>query len=140
MDRAFTAQVQDSHTKVNTATLLQKLKENRDRHQQEWEEAHGKWRVLQIEKMKDYLRALQGAIEDADKGGKIDWPNRHDFVLDEPFNHVKEYDRVIARLEMSVEVEIHINHKDFNKYVLDDWAWKEDFAMLNSTYTVGAPR
>lgn len=137
MDRAFAAKVQDNYTKVSTKALLLKLRANRDDHQQEWEEAHTKWRSLQIEKMKEYHSNLQGCIDKAEKGGKIEWPDISDFELDEPINHVKEYDRVIARLDMSVEDEIHISHSDFNKYVLDDWSWKPGFSELNSSY-IGA--
>lgn len=141
MERALTAQIQDNYTKVSTKDLLAKLKENRDLHRQEWEEAHGKWRELQIEKMKEYLQTFQRAIELADKGGKIAWPNKFDFILDEPQNHDKEYSRVISRLEMSVEDEVHISHNDFNKFVLDDWSWKDDFATVNSAYLgVGSAR
>jgi hypothetical protein len=126
MERRHEAHTQDNYTKVKTAELLEKLKE--------WEEAHGKWRHLQIEKLKEYLAAVQAAINTAEPGGKIGFPHQIEFVLDEPHSHVKEYNKVIARMEMTVDETIHISHTDFDKYVLDDWAWKRDFAATASLY------
>jgi hypothetical protein len=37
-------------------------------------------------------------------------------------------------MEMTVDETIHISHTDFDKYVLDDWAWKRDFAATASLY------
>jgi len=134
MDRAFEASTQDNYTKVRTSELLNKLKENRAIHDAEWEEAHGKWRSFQTGKMRAYLAALQTAIESAESGGKISFPHQRDFMLEEPKSHVAEYDKVIARMTMTVDETIHISHEDFDHYVLDDWSWKRQFAATNSIY------
>ena len=134
MERQFEAHTQDNYTKVNVKDLLEKLCENRMSHQQEWEEAHGKWRALQIEKLREYRAAVGTAIETADGGGKIEFPHKHNFTLTEPESHAKEYDKVIARMTMSVDETIHISHADFDHYVLDDWAWKQQFAATASLY------
>ncbi len=128
------AHAQERYTNVNVKELLEKLKANRESHQQEWEEAHGKWRGLQTTKMKEYLTAVQEAIDTAEGGGKIGLPSQHDFELDEPISHVKEYDKVIARMEMTVDENLYISHGDFDKYVLDDWSWKREFAATASLY------
>ena len=134
MERQFEAHTQDNYTKVKTVELLDRLKENRTNHQQEWEEAHGKWRELQTEKLRDYLASVQACIDGAVDGGKIEFPNQRKFTLDEPKSHVKEYDKVIARMSMTVDETIHISHDDFDHYVLDDWSWKQQFAATASLY------
>ena len=128
------AHAQEKYTNVNVKDLLEKLKANRQSHQQEWEEAHAKWRELQTEQMQEYKAALQAAIDVATGGGKIEFPNRHDFVLEEPISHSKEYDKVIARMEMTVDETLYISHNDFDRYVLDDWSWKREFAATASLY------
>ena len=128
------AHAQENYTNVNVKELLKKLEENRMTHQQEWEEAHGKWRILQTEKLTEYLAAVQEAINIAKGGGKIEFPHQHSFTLDEPTSHVKAYDKVIARMEMTVDETLYISHIDFDKYVLDDWSWKEKFAATASLY------
>lgn len=134
MERAYEAHTQDNYTKVNVKDLLEKLEENRMTHQQEWEEAHGKWRSLQTEKIRKYLASVQAAIETAEGGGKIGIPDDGEYILDEPISHATEYDKVIARMTMTVDETIHISHKDFDKFVLDDWSWKRQFAATTSLY------
>ena len=128
------AHAQEKYTNVNVKNLLEKLKNNRESHHQEWEEAHGKWRELQTAKLKEFAASVQEAIEVAEKGGKIEFPPQHDFMLDEPINHTKSYDKVIARMEMTVDETLYISHTDFDRYVLDDWSWKREFAATASLY------
>ena len=37
-------------------------------------------------------------------------------------------------LELSVETEITLEADVFNQLVLDEWTWKNNFAMMASTY------
>lgn len=134
MERQFEAHTQDNYTKVNVEELLKKLQGNREIHQAEWEEAHGKWRGLQTDKMRAYLASVSQAIELAEAGGKIQFPDMRKFTLNEPESHAAEYDKVIARMTMTVDETIHISHPDFDKYVLDDWSWKREFAATASLY------
>ena len=134
MERQFEAHTQDNYTKVKTEELLTKLKANRTAHQTEWEEAHGKWRSQQTDKLKAYLAAVSQAIELAEAGGKIEFPHQRKFTLTEPQSHVSEYNKVIARMTMTVDETIHISHEDFDHYVLDDWSWKREFAATASLY------
>lgn len=134
MDIASEANTQDNYTKVMTADLLTKLKLNRATHDAEWEEAHGHWRNLQLGKMRDYITAVQARIDNGENGGDIEFPDRRDYLLDEPISHADEYDKVIARLDMCVDETVHINHVDFDHFVLDDWSWKKQFAMTASLY------
>ena len=56
------------------------------------------------------------------------------FKLDAPINQIKEYDRAIKMLEMSVDNDITLSEQEFAEYVLDDWHWKNQFTLTNSAY------
>lgn len=57
------------------------------------------------------------------------------FDLQVPQNHAKDYDQVIAMLEMCVDDELSIRSDEFACYVMDDWDWKEDFLHTNKRYS-----
>jgi hypothetical protein len=52
-----------------------------------------------------------------------------------PQDHTKEYDKVLKMLEMTVDKTIEMSESDFAQYVMDDWAWKREFAATASNYT-----
>ncbi len=51
-----------------------------------------------------------------------------------PEDHTKDYDRVLKMIDMSVDTEIELDQNDFSRYVLDEWEWKEMWAVSNSKY------
>jgi hypothetical protein len=51
-----------------------------------------------------------------------------------PEDHTKDYDRVLKMIDMSVDNEIELDQNDFSRYVLDEWEWKEMWAVSNSKY------
>lgn len=108
---------------VKKEGLLTTLKANRDSHRAAYEGA-----------MTGYRLALIGACEaklaDAKAGKRVGL--KIDLV--EPFSNEKDYDRIIRMLEMSINDEIHITEEEFNKYVMDDWSWKQGFATTNARY------
>lgn len=61
-------------------------------------------------------------------------PIRRSISLPEPIDRTKDYDRVIAMLEMSVEDEVELEEHDFDRYVLDNWEWKDLAYSTNSQY------
>lgn len=110
--------------KVKKDELLEKLKSNREAHQAIFDKAQDGYRKLCIELLEQMLAEA--------KAGKV---IRRKVELQEPVNQTKDYDRVIAMLEMSQDAVIELNEPDFAQYVLDDWAWKAQFTTTNSRYT-----
>lgn len=103
--------------------VLRRIKENRDKHAEDYEEA-----------MKGFKEALQELLtEKLDMLANGDIPSL-DIDLREPFHHLKEYDRMVDMLELTEETEITLTHYDFSKYVRDEWDWKEDFVNISNMY------
>jgi hypothetical protein len=112
---------------VDKAELINTLKQNRETHITEYEEALAGWR-------KKMTAACMETSQQADKGELKDFPRALNRLSDVPNSHVKDYDRVIQMLEMDVQEKMTINAQDFSRYVQDEWAWKERFDLSNSNY------
>jgi hypothetical protein len=112
-----------STVRVSKATLLEKLKANRDKHRSVFEEAIEGYHKAVVE-------ALEKALADA-KAGKKYTPT---VFLPEPEDHTDDYDRIIAMLEMSLDDELELPQREFSQYALDDWGWKHDFINTASAY------
>jgi hypothetical protein len=59
--------------------------------------------------------------------------------LTEPSDHTKDYDRVVAMLEMSVEETITLDAQDFDRCVMDNWDWSRFTLSTNTFYAAEAP-
>jgi hypothetical protein len=108
------------------AKLLETIKENRKNHHAAFEAALEAYRAKVIEVLEEQLEAAR-------KGERI--PRGHQ--LTQPMNMTKEYDHVIAMLEMTLEQEVELSHQEFAHYVLDQWHWKSQFANTASSYLCG---
>src|SRR5207244_12882206 len=96
--------------KVKREELLTKVRSNRDAHRELFLKAQEGYRKLIIEE-------LERMLADAREGRAI----QRSVTLTEPSNHVKDYDRVITMLEMSVDETITLEAQDFDRYVMDNW-------------------
>jgi hypothetical protein len=112
--------------KVDRIELLDIINENRQKHIEAVEEAldgyHAKLKELLLDEL-DHIEA------------KAPLHLENIVNLPVPRNYVKQYDTVIAMLEMSVDAQLEISHEDFKSYVMDDWGWKENFSTVYTTYT-----
>lgn len=110
------------HVKRNE--LLKRVTTNRDAHKQEFEKAMRgyekavrKWfeeRLAEIKEGRNYFEtAFRGPV---------------------PQNHTEDYDRVIDMLQMEIREELEIDEQQFAQYVRDDWGWKNQFILTNSSY------
>lgn len=110
---------------VNKDELLSALKANRDKHAKEFEE-------VQLAYERSVVEALEEALARAKDGVEFKtW--FQDLTV--PESHVKEYDRVIKMLEMSVKSEITIDSTQFNQYVMDEWGWRRGFEAVSAAYS-----
>jgi coenzyme F420-reducing hydrogenase alpha subunit len=108
--------------KVNKQELLGIVKQNREKHNNEYLESIKAYRVNAAD-------TLQKELDKIISGEKFQtW-----FDLKKPESHVKDYDIAIKMLEMSVDDTIVISEDEFNQLVQDNWTWKSIFK--NSYYS-----
>lgn len=109
---------------VSKKILLSKLKQNRETHLEIFLEAQKGYREAAIV-------ALDKMLDDAKSGKRFQTTIR----LVAPMNQTKDYDRVIAMMEMSIDDEIRLTEHEFQMYVLDQWDWKSLFSTSNRAYS-----
>ena len=110
--------------KISKNKLLTKMRENREAHRKQFEEALEGWKERVIEE-------LEKAVENAKKGIKFETF----FHLPRPDDHTADYDAIIDQVEWNERGEIELDIHTFNQYVRDDWGWKEDFISTNAMYS-----
>lgn len=109
--------------KVDKLELIVKVKENRNAHKKVFEKAINRYR-------EQVICELEKSISLAKEGKRI----RTQIYLPEPIDQTKEYDRALAMLEMSVDLNVELTKQDFAQLVLDDWSWKDSFTSTVSNY------
>jgi len=109
--------------RVKRDELLEKVRANRADHKNTFEKALKVYR-------EDVIAELERSILDAREGRRI----RRSIELVEPINQTKEYDKIIAMLQMSVDDEVVLTSEDFAQYVMDDWRWKDAFIGSTAGY------
>jgi hypothetical protein len=114
---------------VDKNDLLEKMRGNRERHRVIFLEALDGYRQRAIEQLDGQLKDL--------RNGKT--PQIY-ISIDRPVDHTRDYDRVIAMLEMHKGSEFTLSETDFSQYALDDWNWKRQWAASNSGYVSGGTR
>jgi len=108
---------------VNKDKLLKKLKKNRKKHVEIFEQAQEAYRKQMIEE-------LDRALKDAKAGKKI----KRAFTLPVPENHVEDFDTVIQMLEWHQDDEIELHPSDFQQYVENKWGWQKSFTANTESY------
>jgi hypothetical protein len=109
--------------KVKTADLVKVLKENRQKHVNEYKEAVRQFRLRAAE-------ALKRELDKCVSGKKFET----NLGMTRPTSHEKDYDLVIKMLEMSVEDVTILDHNEFNQFVMDEWSWKPNFRSSTTYY------
>lgn len=111
---------------VKVADLLRILKENREKHHQDFEAATAAWKA-------ECHTALTGAAQRVWDEGKIDWYGlMREFP--QPDSHLDDYDTAIGMLEMHAEATVPLTIEEYGAYVKDQWRWKDEWIGSNSKY------
>ena len=108
---------------VKQDELLKILQENRSVHKADYEDAYKGY----LETCAETLEKMLAEINAGDRE-TVQWTEYP------PQNQVKDYDRVIRMLELSVDDEIELSAEEFSNFVQDDWQWKDSWAVSNSHY------
>lgn len=113
--------------RLQKADLLAAIQENREGHRAIYEQALEGYKDQVREELEDYLRKI-------DK----DMILQVRIALPMPEEHLKDYDRIIRAIEMSIDEVIELNEYEFAQYVMDDWGWKNSFEASNTGYAAKA--
>lgn len=108
---------------VKKTELLQTLRENRAGHRDVFLKAQEGYK-------KQLIEYLDQMIEAARAGKKV----KHRIDLAEPQDRTKDYDRIIKMVEMNVEEHIKLDSVSFDRYVMDNWEWKDAVTTTNTAY------
>lgn len=112
--------------KINKYELLNIVRENKDKHVKDYEEAVNDYKAAAIKLAASHVELA--ATGELDKIAQIK------AMPAKPSSYEKEYDRAIRMLELSVEDVIELEEEIFNQLVLDEWTWKHQFALSASMY------
>lgn len=115
--------------KMSKTDLLDKIKENRDKHE-----------ALYLEAIEGYKDSLVKTLKKMLANAKANKEVEHFLTLEKPVNNLKDYDRAIAMLEVTIDTVIELDQNEFSNLFLDQWVWKDAFMATNSTYFNGHKR
>jgi hypothetical protein len=116
--------------KVKTNILLNKLRENKEKHIKEYNEASKNWKIKTTEALKKFHQESLQRLESSDRIEYI-----HFSCPVKPISHETDYILAIEMLEFSVDQELELTQQEFKTYVQDEWNWKHEFTTVNSAYT-----
>ena len=104
------------------------MRANRDAH-----------RALFLKAQEGYRKLVTEELDRMLKGAKDGLPIQRSVTLTEPSNHIKDYDRVITMLEMSVEDTVTLDAQAFDRYVMDNRDWSRFALATNTAYAAKTP-
>ena len=110
--------------KIKTKKLLEVLKENRNQHSLDFEDAYTAY-------VEQATKELEAAYTEAKNTNVI---ARNPIKAVEPHSYEDGYNTVIRMLEMSDDPVVELTQQEFSQYVEDKWAWKEAFTLTSSLY------
>ena len=108
---------------VNKGQLLEAMLANRERHEEEYQEARAKYR----EKVQAELAARLKQVAAGE-------PINLNFNLPQPQSFTEQYDDAIAMFEWETKDEMELEESDFQRYVLNKWEWANQFAIATQSY------
>jgi len=108
--------------KVKKVELLTIVKENRLKHEVEYVDSMHEFKTAAVKTLQDQIKKVE---ED---------PNEISIHIPVPISYVKDYDKAIRMLELSVDNEIILDSTEFNQLVQDEWHWKNDFLSNKTLY------
>jgi len=113
---------------VKVDELLLVLKENREKHSEEYKVAMEGYTAECVKQLRKRARLIK-----ANKlaGHHSTWLNFH---LPTPVTYTSSYDQVIGMLTMAQDEEIELTADNYKAWVQDEWEWKA-VAASNMSYT-----
>jgi hypothetical protein len=120
----FNAENGSSCVTAKKSEVLAEVRKNRIAHEAAYKQALVDYKESAVLELTEMLEKA--------KAGK---PFNRTVGAAPPPNHVRDYDRVIKMMEMSVKEELVLSENEFSNYVLDEWNWKQAFNQTIGTYS-----
>jgi len=108
--------------KVKTKKVISALKENKEKHIEEYKKAKEAYKLEGLEQLEKIKKDLESG-----KTGLC-------LSLVEPVERAEMFDDFIQMFEMEVEEEIELETEEFKLYVLDKGSQSESARFSNTTY------
>jgi len=108
---------------IEKGKLIEKIKENRDIHIKEYEEAE----IAYKKEAEIQLKKLTKDLKDGVLTLRLN--------LVTPVNRSSEYNKVIEMFEWEISDVVKLTQKEFNEYIHDENSEAIHTRMLNSTYS-----
>lgn len=120
--------------KVNKDELLKVIRDNKEKHIHDYEEAVHDYKLAVIKVSENNVKVSKKRLDNAKKGIYDFSGMMYLTIPKEPKSYEAEYNRAIRMLEMSVETDLDVDAIVFNQLALDEWQWKNDFILASSAY------
>lgn len=114
--------LQSRTVKVIKKTLIEKIKQNKETHIKEYQNAVVAYR----EEASNQLVKLQEKLQNGDIDLSLN--------LIKPVNNSEDYDKIIMMFEWDTNEEVEISQLEFSQYVLDELPFAVHAKLLNATY------
>lgn len=142
----------DRQVEVNREKLVAILRDNKQKHIKEYDEAVLGYREMALEKLQSEYEKAKVSIERNLEKSKVliqefdpsaskkhsDWLTLVEAVnvqLPVPRNFSKEYDAAIDMASWDVRETLELTHAEFQCFVRDVWDWSNDFFEVSKRYT-----
>lgn len=116
--------------KMNRLVLIDKIKEQRKKHLEEYALALAGWR----DKMSAMCMKVVGRSKDL-----IAYPRDLHKLSQLPEKHLGDFDDAINMLENATDAEIELDQDMFNTLVQGKWDWQSQVQLTNSIYGMQTP-
>ena len=122
-----------SRVNVKREELIEVLKENRDAHKKEYDEAYAGYVQLCIEALEDKLETVESAAK-APKDSPVKFELFFQDLMSAPENHVQDFQDVIDMFELSEDTKLSIGMEEYKRYYKNDWSWSRSWELSNKMY------
>lgn len=111
---------------MNRKDLISALEENLKVHLENYEEALQGWQRDYTTQLEEEYRNVTGPNWDGEGPWRMQDPR--------PISYENDYRNMISMLTSDIRDVIELSHYDYQRYVLDQWEWKDNFLLSNSKY------
>lgn len=112
--------------KINKQKLIDKLKENKIKHIEDYEKALLGYKINAEKSLRNKIKELK----------KLPALELGEFSLDffgdrKPESHEYDFNMVIGMLEVSEDVEVNIDSEEYKRYYMNEWEWKKTWGLTH---------
>lgn len=119
--------------KFNKSDVVARLKENRAKHESEYNEAVEGYRASALKEVQQGIEKLRMVAEQIERGEEFNLDPIY-FQSRVPESHLDDYDQMIDLFELQTQEEVNLDTSEFSRYMRDNWEWAREFKAISATY------